>query len=69
MHFRSGKALGKVDELIATVRGSAEVEFSGQAQTATLRATGSGDIYVGRVEGAVEIKTTGSGDVEIDERG
>ena len=60
---------GEVDELIATVRGSATIEFSGEAQTANLRATGSGDIYIDRVAGAAEIKTSGSGDVEIDNRG
>ena len=60
---------GDVGNLTVIVRGSATVEFAGEAETANLRASGSGDILVDRVNGVAEIKTSGSGDVEIDNRG
>lgn len=59
---------GQVNQLTAILSGSASVEFSGEAETATLRSSGSGDIYVNRVTGLVEIKSSGSGEVDIDER-
>ena len=60
---------GNVERLEIVVRGSATVEYSGEADSANLSASGSGDIRVDRVTGVAEIKTSGSGDVEIDERG
>ena len=59
---------GAVESLDVIARGSASIEFSGEAETANLRASGSGDIWVNRVTGVAEIKSSGSGDVEIDER-
>lgn len=59
---------GAVGKISAIVRGSATIDFSGEAETAILKASGSGDIFVNRVTGVVEIKSSGSGDVEIDER-
>jgi len=59
---------GDVEKLEIIVRGSATVEFAGEAGTAELKASGSGDIYVDQVSGVAEIKTSGSGDVEIGDR-
>lgn len=60
---------GNVDDLEIIVRGSATVDYAGEAESADLKVSGSGDIYVERVSGVAEIKTSGSGDVKIDERG
>lgn len=60
---------GQVETLKVIVRGSATVEYSGEAETANLSTSGSGDILVDRVSGVTEIKSSGSGDVEIDQRG
>lgn len=60
---------GEVDELNIIVRGSATAEYSGEAKTANLSSSGSGDILVNRVSGVADIRSSGSGDVEIDGRG
>lgn len=60
---------GSVETLDIIVRGSATVEFEGEAESANLSASGSGDIRVDRVSGAAEINTSGSGDIDIRERG
>jgi len=60
---------GHVQRVKAILRGSATLEYSGEAGTADLRTSGSGDIYINRVTGAAETTATGSGDIEIDDRG
>ena len=59
---------GRVEDLAITVRGSASVEFSGAANTANLKASGSGDISVDRVTGELSTKSSGSGDIDVDNR-
>ena len=59
---------GDVQDLIAATQGSARIDFLGEAGSANLKSSGSGDIHVKRVTGPVEMKTQGSGDIQIDER-
>ena len=59
---------GRVDELVIILRGSGAAEYDGEASTANLRSSGSGDIYVGSVQRLGEIKATGSGDVNVGDR-
>jgi len=59
---------GNVEKLTIIMRGSATAEYDGEARTADLNTSGSGDIYVGSVEKLSEIKATGSGDVNIGDR-
>ena len=60
---------GEVGSLDITARGSATIEYSGEAETANLQASGSGDIFVEHVLGDATLKTSGSGDIDIDQRG
>lgn len=60
---------GEVRSLDITARGSATIEYSGEAETANLQASGSGDIFVDRVLGDATVKSSGSGDIDIGDRG
>lgn len=59
---------GKVGDLTIIIRGSGTADYSGDAKTANLRSSGSGDIYVDSVKNLSEIKATGSGDVNVGDR-
>ncbi len=60
---------GEVETLAIIANGSANIEFSGTADTATLQASGSGNIRVDRVKGDVDIRSSGSGDIDVEDRG
>ena len=56
---------GDVEMLKISASGSSEIEYDGTAETADLVATGSSDIYVGKVTGELSRKERGSADISV----
>ncbi len=60
---------GRISELYARASGSVSMDIDADVINATLKASGSSDIFVERVSGTLEQSESGSADIRIDERG